>query len=273
MNGTGMTAKQTGTAGAGSRTVVVSATAEVQGDRNLAGLLVPLLDKARSVAQARAAGKGRARTVARLRTKGMRPAAPAPVPRNNIVGLVGEILTEDILENLGVGEAFYVKWRSSGTSTSAGVDLVFKKEEFLYACESKHMHSSVCNAPTVVASVARELSRAFKQNSDAHTKDFFGKLIFEEAGYAAQCDARGDKAGRMRSGKRRRVLEAAIGAGSYTTNAVIVFDGAHSPVPAAVRSRIKTGTAKLFKKPVTGFLVGVRDLHDSTESMIKVYMT
>ena len=271
MGGAGVTARWTGAAaGAGSEIVVVGAAAEARAGQGLNGVLARQLDRARDAARARAAGKGGARAVARLRAMGLKPTTPAAT-RNDVVGLVGEILAEDVLMDLGAGEPFYAKWRSSGTSASAGVDLVFKKGSRLSACEAKHAHDSVRNAPTAVAPAARELNRALEQNPDAHTKDFLGKLILREERHAAQCDARGDRAGRMQSRKRSSMLEVALGTGAYATIAVVVFDGAHSPAPAAVRSRIKHGTAKLFRNPATGFLVGVRGLHDSTEYVIGAY--
>ena len=270
VGGAGVTARRTGAAGTGSGIVVVGAVAEARAGQELSGVLARQLDRARGAARARAAGRGRARTVARLRATGPNPAAPAAT-RNDVVGLVGEILAEHVLADLGAGEPFYAKWWSSGTSTSAGVDLVFKKGSRLSACEAKHAHDSVRGDSTAVAPVARELDRALEQNPDAHTRDFLGKLILSEERHAAECDARGDGAGRMQSRKRTGVLEVALGTGAYATNAVVVFDGAHSPAPAAVRSRIKHGTAKLFRSPATGFLVGVRGLHDSTEYVIGAY--
>jgi len=267
-----MTARQTGIAGAGSEIVVVGAAAKGRAGRDLKKILARQLDKARDAARARAAGKGQTQTVARLLARGVKPAAPAAASRNDIVGLVGEILAEDSLEYLGAGEPFYAKWRLSGTSASAGVDLVFKKDGFLSACESKHAHSSVRSARTAAAPVARELGRALEQNPDEHTGNFLGKLILGEERHAAQCAARGDEAGRKRSMERMDVLENALGTGAYATNAAIVFDGAHSPAPAAVRSRIRPGAAKRFRNPATGFLVGVRDLHGSTEAMIRAYV-
>ena len=276
MGGAGMTVRRTGAAaGASSKIVVVGAAAEGRAGRNLKAILTRQLNKARDAARARAARRGRTQTAATLLARGVKPAAappPATASRNDIVGLVGEILAEDFLEDLGAGEPFYAKWRLSGTSASAGVDLVFKKDGFLSACESKHVHSSVRSARTAAAPVARELNRALEQNPDEHTENFLGTLFLGEEQHALQCAARSDEAGRKRSMGRRDVLENALGTGAYATNAVVVFDGAHSPAPAAVRSRIRLGAARRFRNPATGFLVGVRDLHGSTEAMIKAYV-
>ena len=239
MGGAGTTARRTGAAaGAGSGIVAVGAAAEGRAGRDLKAVLARQPDKARDTARARAVRRGRTRTAARLRARGVKPAAaaaaaPATASRSDIVGLVGEILAEDFLEDLGAGEPFYAKWRLSGTSASAGVDLVFKKDGFLSACESKHAHSSVRSARTAAAPVARELGRALEQNPDEHTENFPGKLILGEERHAAQCAARCDEAGRKRSMGRRDVLENAIGTGAYATSAAAAFDGAHSPAPAA----------------------------------------
>ena len=176
------------------------------------------------------------------------------------------------MEDPGAGEPFCAKWRLSGASASAGVDLVFKKDGFLSACEPKHAHSSARSARAAAAPVARELNRALEQNPDEHTENFLGKLILGEERHAAQCAARCDEAGRKRSMERRDVLENAIETGAYATSAAAAFDGAHSPAPAAARPRIRLGAARRFRNPATGFLVGVRDLHGSTEAMIRAYV-
>ena len=106
-----MTARRTGAAaGAGGGIVVVGAVAEARAGQDLKGVLARQLDRARGAARARAAGRGGARTVARLRATGLNPAVPAAT-RNDVVGLVGGILAEYVLADLGAGEPFYAKWR------------------------------------------------------------------------------------------------------------------------------------------------------------------
>lgn len=276
----GTTARRAGAAaGAGSEIVVVGAAAEGRAGRNLKAVPARQLYKARDAARARAARRGRTQAAAMLLGRGARPAAPAApaapatASRSDIVGLVGEILAEDSLEGLGAGEPFCAKWRLSGASASAGAGPVFKKDGFLSACEPGHAHSFVRSARTAAApAAARELGRALGHNPDEHTESFPGKLILGEERHAAQCAARCDEAGRRRSMERRDALENALGTGAYATNAAVAFGGAHGPAPAAVRSRIGPGAARRFRNPDTGFLVGVRDLHGSTEAMIRAYV-
>lgn len=276
MGGAGTTARRTGAAaGAGSGIVAVGAAAEGRAGRDLKAVPARQPDKARDAARARAARRGRTQTAATLLARGVKPAAPPPpatASRNDIVGPVGEILAEDFLEDLGAGEPFCAKWRLSGASASAGVDLVFKKDGFLSACESKHVHSSARGARTAAAPPARELGRALEQNPDERAENFPGKLILGEGRHALQCAARSDEAGRKRSMERRDALENALGTGACATSAAAAFDGAHSPAPAAVRSRIRLGTTRRFRNPATGFLAGVRGLHGSTEAMIKAHV-
>lgn len=271
MGSTGVSAKQTSVSGAGSRIVVIGAAAEAQAGQNLSDMLANQLDRARVVARERAADKSQTRTAARLHARGIKPAASDTSSRNNIVGLVGEILTENGLKALGAGKPFYVKWRVSGTSTSAGVDMVFKQGSILSACESKHLHSLIRNAPAPVTPVAGAVNKALGSNLDAHTEDFLGKLLMEEYVLAAKLDSRGDEAGRIQCLERRDVLEAALSAGAYATNVMVAFDSAYSLTPAAVRSRIKSNITGLFKNPVTCFLMGVLGLYNSTEAMVSRY--
>lgn len=269
MADTGLHAERMGAVGAGGSTTVVRAAVRARAGQRPESILCRQLDRARDVAQARAARNNRLRTIARVRSKELEPrATPAPT-RNDVVGLAGKILAEDILVDMGVGEPFYVKWRSSGTSVGRGVDLVFKKADSMSANESNHLHDSIGNAREPISPVVRELDRSFERNTHAHTKDFLANLCLEEEGSAAERDARGDEAGRRQSRERLRAPEKVPRTGAYTTSAAIVFDGVCDPAPAAVLSGASSAATSSLKKPATGFLAGVHGLHDSTAAVIR----
>lgn len=271
MSGTGASARRACAAGAGCGAALAAAAAGARGrGRNLTGTLAAQLGKARCVAQARAAGRGWKRTVAGLLARGPRPATPAPSSGRCTAGLGGEAFAEGAVEDPGAGEALGAKWRPPGTSTGAGDDPAFGRDGFPHACEPRRVRSSVRNYPAAAAPAARELARALERNPTAHTGDFPGAPIPEDAGHAAQRGARGDKAGRMQGGKRGRAPEAALGKGSCATNAAAVLGGARRPAPASVRPGIGPGTAELLQISVTGSLVGVGGRHDSAESVIGV---
>jgi hypothetical protein len=65
--------------------------------------------------------------------------------RDDVVGLVGEILIEELLRSPQVKNVI-AKWRTTGTSKSGGIDLVCRvasdhAADVLLLCESKHVHS------------------------------------------------------------------------------------------------------------------------------------
>lgn len=70
---------------------------------------------------------------------------------NDLIGLIGEIVINDFVVNLGI-EPILPKWRYTGTSKSSGVDLVGREklgnawELALY--EAKHLHDEVRNTET-----------------------------------------------------------------------------------------------------------------------------
>ena len=66
--------------------------------------------------------------------------------KTDIVGLVGEIVSEDFLTS-GSLEPIFLKWRYTGTSKSKGIDLVARnnpgKTVEVVLCEAKHPHDEI----------------------------------------------------------------------------------------------------------------------------------
>ena len=194
--------------------------------------------------------------------------AAGRLARNDAVGLIGEMIAEEVLGDLGEGEPFYVKWRAVGSSTTRGVDLVFKKADLLSANESKHLHGTIRAVPNPAVPVSAALKSAMSRNDDRRIRCRLACLHRCEARYEEECRARGDERGRMLCAERQAVLEKAIANDAYALNAVIVFDAAHRPARGDVGARVDAGMLAQFKNPVTAFLVGVDGLHAAAESAI-----
>ena len=69
--------------------------------------------------------------------------------QNDLIGLIGEIVTDDFIINLSL-ETIFPKWRYTGTSKSRGIDLVARErigEEWkLMLYEAKHLHDEIRNS-------------------------------------------------------------------------------------------------------------------------------
>ena len=220
-------------------------------------------------ARRRAVRAGPHTAAAGMMQRGMLQARAAGRPaRNDAVGLIGEMIAEDVLGDLGAGEPFYVKWRAVGSSTARGVDLVFKKGDLLSANESKHLHGTIRAVPNPAVPVSAALKIAMARNDDRRIRCQLACLHRCEARFEEECRARGDERGRMLCAERKAVLEKAIANDAYSLNAVIVFDAAHRPARGDVGVRVDAGMLAQFKNPVTAFLVGVDGLHAAAESAI-----
>ena len=257
---------------AGGRLTVVCAaagTGEAGGD--LAGLLKRRLGDAREVAARRRDAQAGLHAAGGMMQRGMLQArAAGRMARNNAVGLIGEMIAEEVLGDLGAGEPFYVKWRAVGSSTTRGIDLIFKKDDFLSANESKHLHDSIRAAPSPAVPVSAALRSALDGNGDRRIRYHLVRLHRCEARCEEECRARGDERGRMLCAERQGILEKAIANDAYALNAVVVFDAAHKLARGGAGIRVDDGMQAQFKNPVTAFLVGVDGLHAAAESAIGV---
>lgn len=228
------------------------------------------------VAQARMAGrrhaKARSKIAAGMASRGIRLAGLPGHTRNDVVGLVGEMLCEDLLPRLGMGEPFHAKWRESGSSLTNGVDLVFKKGRHLCAVESKHLHRDISGGGVGASSAARavstEVNRSLAANTDSHTSAYLATLLEREFTHGAACDARGDRKGRESSDKRRSFLCSVIRHENYSLGVAVAFDGMHDPQAADIDAGLSVADPGQFARPVLAFAVGVERLHDATKDMI-----
>ena len=188
-----------------------------------------------------------------MASRGIRLANPPGHTRNDVVGLVGEMLCAELLPCLGLGEPFHVKWKESGSSLTNGIDLVFKKGNRLCATESKHLHRSIGGGATS-ASAARAVSSAMNKslaaNTDYHTTAYIGTLVEKERRRGNECDAVGDKKGRESSDRRCSFLCSVIESKNYSMGVAAVFDGPHNPEAADIDAGLSGASQDQFANPV-----------------------
>ena len=230
------------------------------------------------VAQARIVGIQRvnagSNSVAGIASRGIRPVDPPRHTRNDVVGLIGEMLCEDLLPSLDIGEPFYIKWKEYGSSLTNGIDLVFKKGSRLYASESKHLHRTISgDAASAARTVSYAINRSLAANTDYHTATHLGTLLEKESMHGAACDARSDKIGRKNSDKRYSFLCSVIRNKNYSLGVAVTFDSVHDPQAADIDARLCDASTGQFVKPVLAFALGVDQLYDATEGMIGRFAT
>jgi hypothetical protein len=145
----------------------------------------------------------------------------------DMVGLAGEIITEDFVINLAL-EPIFPKWQYTGTSKSPGIDLVARErsgegwELVLY--EAKHLHNEIRNAG---AELCHNLVRnKFKIGIDEfeldNTKLNLASIMmklgdFIRLGKATESDV-------ARATEYRNLISACLRNDRYRVNVVVLVD-------------------------------------------------
>lgn len=195
-----------------------------------------------------------------------RAKVPCRISPNDMKGLVGEIVAEEVLVECGYGGPFYSKRRHGGTRTSKGVDIILRKGCTLSANESKHLHAMRPGSDTS-RDISAAITAAFRQNDDRHTMRWL-KLL------RLQCDRADLLSGAMHApppgtGSLHRmaeILDKALSGQSVPLNAVAVFDAQHSADAGSIRDRLGPDTLRGTTAAVAAAVDG---LHKATASLIR----
>jgi len=101
----------------------------------------------------------------------------ATIDYDDMMGLIGEIVSEVHHRQCMEQDPVYVKWRETGTSKSKGLDIVFHKNDQLYSIECKHPHESLNNPDNDnIKIISRTVNRGFTSHDDHRTTEFMTKL-------------------------------------------------------------------------------------------------
>jgi len=108
------------------------------------------IEEARLVKREKRINSSRRAVIKSLLERGLKVIEDLPgYDETDLVGLAGEIITEDFVINLA-HKPIFPKWRYTGTSKSLGIDLVAREqtgEEWeLVLYEAKHLHNEIRNA-------------------------------------------------------------------------------------------------------------------------------
>lgn len=105
------------------------------------------------------------------------PNYSATLDFDDMMGIIGEIVSEIYHRECLQQDPLYIKWQETGTSKSKGLDLVFHKNDQIYSIECKHPHESLKNPSNDKATVfLRTVKGGFKSHDDYRTAEFMTKL-------------------------------------------------------------------------------------------------
>jgi len=94
--------------------------------------------------------------------------------QQDLIGLIGEILAEDLFQSTSV-TCTVVKWKTSGTSKSKGIDLLCRvtsshPPDVLLLVESKHVHEEIRGRPSSFPSIlADKFERGLSEFEEERT--------------------------------------------------------------------------------------------------------
>ena len=96
---------------------------------------------------------------------------------DDMMGLIGEIVSELYHKQCEKQDPLYVKWMETGTSKSQGLDLVFHSNERLFSIECKHPHESLANSDNDKSKIILQtFVKGLKKHDDKRTVEFMVRL-------------------------------------------------------------------------------------------------
>ncbi len=96
---------------------------------------------------------------------------------DDMMGLIGEIVSELYHKECVKQDPLYVKWIDTGTSKSQGLDLVFHYNDRLFSIECKHPHESLANSDNEKSKIILQtFHKGLKKHDDKRTVEFMVRL-------------------------------------------------------------------------------------------------
>ncbi len=97
---------------------------------------------------------------------------------DDMMGLIGEIISELHHKNCTKKVPLYIKWIETGTSKSKGLDLVFHENDKVYSIECKHPHESLMKIDNVkLSTVVKTINNGLVDHTDIRTLEFLVRLL------------------------------------------------------------------------------------------------
>jgi hypothetical protein len=188
--------------------------------------------------------------------------------RNEITGLIGEIVIEEYLAIGSFGLNFYSKFRKRGTSKSRGIDLINNKGRKLILVECKHPHEPLAQISSdfeaIIGSVIDNSYIPCSQENNALRLAAI-RIQFEEERQIAR--ARGQPITTIDADII--ILEDCMKKGNYEVISCILVDKKvlTSLDLSVLETKIHYDSFPPFTSLITTIVLALQDLHGLTEKM------
>lgn len=236
--------------------------------------LKDMISEAHRIKKERKETKFKSGIISRINARGIRlryKLSYSSMDSNDIVGLIGEIITQDYSSKPEHEEVF-VKWKRSGTSKSKGIDLVLLniKNNNLILLEAKNSHSRLVRSnPDQV--VKDRLEEALNQFENEKTLLSLSQLVAElsdakDTLRAAKCDI-------TKLEELCKLIKSKISADSYNIQAFMIMDKKHGNDTVFINamSKINTSVNLGSNRDILIHLIEVEELDGITEEILKAY--
>ena len=102
---------------------------------------------------------------------------PANMDYDDMIGLIGEAVSEKFHNICSPYDLLYSKWSATGTSKSNGCDLLYCHNDRMISVECKHPHRSMMNNRHTDTVVVTKVNRGMQSHNDRRTDEFACKLF------------------------------------------------------------------------------------------------
>ena len=193
------------------------------------------------------------------------PKGPTPVDRDDLDGLLGEIVSE--LYHTKAGDVpFYAKWRDTGTSKSRGVDLIVERDGGLSSIECKHTHVSAARSTDTAQTLLRVLRRGLSQHTDTRTSMFLASLYIRYGNQIRLLDASDMDARQVR--KKMETIRRCLQQNDIQGDVDLVADNRYAGIDyAEFESRLGLTQLNPSFGRVTALLLFVGGLYEIREDL------
>jgi hypothetical protein len=201
-------------------------------------------------------------------------AGDVPVPilsindRNEITGLIGEMVIEQYLTTGGYGVGFYSKFRKKGTSKSKGIDLINNNDGKLILIECKHPHEPIAQiVSNFESAISGVIDNSYMPCTHENNAIRLAAMRIEFEQSRQNALARGESTATIDD--EIKILEDAMLKSDYSIVACILLDKrvATTLDLNVLESKIRYDLFPPFSNLITTIVVVLQDLETLTEKM------
>lgn len=234
-----------------------------------------MIIEAHKIKKERKEAKFRSGIISRMKKRGIvlpYKLSYSTMDSNDIVGLIGEITTQDYVSRPEYDEVF-IKWRRSGTSKSKGIDLVIHdtKNDDLILLEAKNSHFQIAHTKAEQV-IKTKLEDALNQFEHEKTLISLTNLVSEISESRDTIRATGVDVTEL--DKLCKFINSKINFDSYKIHAFMIIDKNHSDdsVFTSAMSKINSSADLGTNRDILLHLIEIEDLDAMTAEILSAYV-